>query len=68
MEIDKSTLEILKQLGRKNQTYDEIIRHRIKCNSTACLANGSIEIGVESENFGNITLFACSRCVGKFQN
>jgi hypothetical protein len=68
MEIDKSTLETLKGVGKKNQTYDQLIRQRIRCNATGCEAIGSIETQIQAESFQNITLFVCPSCVGKFQN
>lgn len=36
MEVDKSTLGNLKEVGKKNQTYDQLIRQRITCNATGC--------------------------------
>ena len=66
MEIKKSTLEQLKEVGRKSQTYDELIRHRFKCNSSDCERVGSIEIGIPAGTAGTVTLFVCPNCVGRF--
>jgi len=68
MEVHKSTLGNLKEVGKKNQTYDQLIRQRITCNATGCEAIGSIEIRVNAGKFGTIRLFVCSNCVGKFQD
>ena len=67
VEVEKSTLGNLKEVGRKNQTYNQLIKERITCNATGCKANGSIEIKVNAGKFGTVTLFVCPRCVGKFQ-
>lgn len=68
IEVEKSTLTSLKEIGRKNQTYDNLIRQRIRCDNLDCQANGTIEIGISNERFGNISLFVCPSCFGKFQN
>lgn len=68
MEVNKSTLEILKKIGKKNQTYDLLIKQRIRCNRAGCDNTGSVQINAEQGNFGSLTLFVCSSCVGKFQN
>jgi hypothetical protein len=67
MEVDKSTLGHLKEVGKKSQTYDTLINQRITCNATGCNEMGSIEIKVPAGKFGTVTLFVCSNCVGKFQ-
>jgi len=66
MEVDKSTLKQLQQVGRKNQTYDQLITQRITCNAVGCHAVGSIEIKVNAGKFGFVTLFVCPNCVRKF--
>ena len=68
MELEKSTLGTLKEVGKKNQTYDQLIRKRISCNATGCQDLGSIEINLEAGRFGTITLFVCPQCVGKFKD
>ena len=67
MELEKITLGKLKEVGKKNQTYDQLIRQRITCNATGCSSLGSIEINVEAGRFGTVTLFVCPNCVGKFR-
>jgi uncharacterized protein YqkB len=66
MEIHKSTLGNLKQVGRKNQTYDDVISQRIKCDAEGCEAAGSNQIRINAGKFGTVTLFVCSNCIGKF--
>jgi hypothetical protein len=68
MEISKSTLGNLKKVGKKSQTYDELISQRITCNAAGCQENGSIEIKVEAGKFGCVTLFVCPNCLGKFRD
>ncbi len=68
MEVDKATLGNLKEVGRKSQTYDQLINQRITCNATGCSAIGSIELKVSAGKFGTVTLFVCPNCVGKFQD
>jgi hypothetical protein len=65
MELEKSTLGTLKQLCRKDQTYDEFLNHRIACNATGCNASGSIEMKVKAGKFGAICLYMCQECVAK---
>lgn len=67
MEVEKSTLGTLKQVGRKNQTYDDLINQRITCNAVGCQEIGSIELEVSAGNHGTVKLFVCPKCVGKFQ-
>lgn len=67
MELEKSTLGNLREIGKKSQTYDDLINQRITCNAAGCNAQGSIEIKVNAGKFGEVTLFVCPRCVGKFQ-
>jgi hypothetical protein len=66
MEVEKSTLVNLKQVGRKNQTYDQLIQQRITCDAAGCKALGSLEISVSAGKFGAVKLFVCPNCVGKF--
>ncbi len=68
LEIEKSTLEILKEIGRKNQTYDDLIRRRIKCDNLDCQDAGLIEVPIDNQKFGTISLFVCRNCLWKFQN
>jgi hypothetical protein len=68
MELQKSTLGNLKEVGKKSQTYDELINQRITCNAVGCNAIGSIELKVNAGKFGEVTLFVCPNCVGKFRD
>lgn len=68
MELQKSTLGNLKEVGKKSQTYDELINQRITCNAAGCDAIGSIELKVNAGKFGEVTLFVCPNCVGKFRD
>jgi hypothetical protein len=68
LEIKKPTLKNLKEVGKKNETYDQLIRRRIKCNNAGCEAIGSIEVNIENGKFGSIRLFVCPNCVGKIQD
>jgi len=67
MELQKSTLGILKEVGKKSQTYDELINQRITCNAAGCSAKGNIELKINAGKFGMVILFVCSKCVGKFR-
>ena len=66
MEVEKSTLTNLKQIGRKNQTYDQLIAQRITCDAVGCQKLGSIALEVNAGRFGTVKLFVCADCVGKF--
>jgi hypothetical protein len=68
MEVDKSTLGNLKEVGKKSQTYDSLINQRITCNAADCDKLGEIEIKVPAGKFGDVTLFICNNCVGKFRD
>jgi hypothetical protein len=68
MELEKSTLDDLKDVAKKSQTYDQLLNQRITCNATGCQKKGSIEIKLDAGKFGMITLFVCPNCVGKFQD
>ena len=68
MELEKSTLGNLREVGKKSQTYDDLINQRITCNAVGCNAPGSIELKVNAGKFGMITLFVCPNCVGKFKD
>jgi hypothetical protein len=68
VEVEKSTLQNLKNVGKKDQTYDKLINQRITCNAAGCNAKGSVELKVNAGKFGMVTLFLCSNCVGKFQD
>jgi hypothetical protein len=67
MEVDKSTLDHLKNVAKKSQTYDQLLNQRITCNAAGCQKKGSIEINLDVGKFGTITLYVCPTCVGKFQ-
>jgi hypothetical protein len=66
VEIEKSTLGTLRQVGRKNQTYDHLINQRITCNALDCHEIGNIEIELEAGTHGLVKLFVCPQCVSKF--
>jgi hypothetical protein len=67
MDIEKSTLQKLKNIGRKSQTYTDLINQRIECCAVDCDKIGSIELNIEAGKFGEVTLFVCPNCVGKFR-
>ena len=52
---------------RKDQTYSQVVRERIKCDADGCDAAGINEIKVSAGKFGIVTLFVCADCIGKFQ-
>lgn len=66
MKVERSTRECLKNVARKNQTYDQLINERISCNAAGCEEKGSVEIQVKAGKFGTLTLFVCPKCVRKF--
>ncbi len=66
MKIDKSTHQTLKHIVRKDETYDHIVKERIKCDAAGCEPAGTNEIKVNAGKFGTVTLFVCPNCVGKF--
>jgi len=66
MEVNNSTRDNLKQAGKKSQTYDQLINQRITCNAAGCNQIGTIELKVPAGKFGEVTLFVCNNCVGKF--
>jgi hypothetical protein len=68
MKIDVSTRQTLKHLVRKDQTYDQIVIERIKCDAVGCDAAGINEIKVKAGRFGTVTLFVCPNCISKFQD
>jgi hypothetical protein len=68
MDIEKATLQNLKNIGRKSQTYDDLIKERITCNATGCNAVGILQIKVTAGKFGDVTLFVCPKCIGKFSD
>lgn len=68
MELEKSTLTNLKHVGRKDQTYDDLIRQRITCDAAGCQELGSVELDVYAGKHGTVKLFVCPKCVSKFQD
>jgi hypothetical protein len=68
VEIEKSTLQDLKQVGHKNQTYSQLIAERITCDAADCEGIGTNEIKINAGKFGTISLFVCTSCIGKFQD
>lgn len=66
MKIDKPVRQTLKSIARKNQTYSQIVKQRIKCDAAGCDAAGINEIKVPAGKFGIVTLFVCANCIGKF--
>jgi len=67
MKIDKSNRQTLKHIVHKDETYDSLVRQRIKCDAAGCDAAGINEIKVSAGKFGIVTLFVCADCIGKFQ-
>ena len=68
MKIEKSTRQSLKHIVRKDETYDDLVKKRVKCDAAGCEAPGSVELKVKAGKFGMVTLFVCENCVGKFQD
>jgi len=66
LEIQRSTLEDLKEIGRKTETYDQIIKRRLRCVNSGCQAKGNFEVNVQVGNYGNLTFFVCGKCIGRF--
>lgn len=66
MEVEKSTRENVKNAAKKSQTYDQLINQRITCDADGCDAVGSNAIKVSAGKFGEVTLYVCPKCVGKF--
>jgi len=66
MKIDPTTRQTLKHMARKSQTYAQIVRERIRCDAEGCDAAGTNEIHVNAGKFGQVTLFVCANCMGKF--
>lgn len=66
MKIDQSTRQTLKHMVRKDQTYSQVVKQRIKCDAAGCDAAGINEIKVNAGKFGTVTLFVCADCIGKF--
>ena len=67
MKIQKATRQILKHIVRKDETYDDLVRRRVKCDAAGCDDPGSIELKVPVWNFGEVTLFVCNNCVRKIR-
>lgn len=67
MKIERSTRQTLKHIVRKDQTYDEIVKERIKCDAKDCNAAGINKIEVGAGKFGTVTLFLCPNCIGNFR-
>jgi hypothetical protein len=68
MKIESSTRLALKHMVRRDQTYDQVLKERIKCDASGCDAAGINEIKINAGKFGTVTLFVCTDCVGKFQD
>jgi hypothetical protein len=66
MKIDPSTRKTLKHITPKDATYSDVVKRRIKCDADGCDAPGTNAIRVNAGKFGNVTLFVCANCVGKF--
>lgn len=66
MKIEKATRETLKHIVRRDETYEDLIRQRVRCDAQGCDAPGSIELKISAGKFGDVTLFVCNNCVGKF--
>ena len=68
MEVEKTTLGNLKEVGKKSQTYDQLINERITCNAQDCKSMGTIGIDLNAGKYGTLTLFVCKDCVTKFSD
>ena len=68
MKIDKSTRHALKRIVRKDETYEDLIKQRVKCDASGCEAAGSVELNVPAGKFGLVTLFLCTNCIAKFED
>jgi hypothetical protein len=68
MKIDKPTRQTLKHMTRRDQTYSDVVRERIKCDAAGCEAAGTNGIKLNAGRFGTVTLFVCPNCIGKFQD
>ncbi len=66
LEVQKDTLERLKEAGKKGETYDKLINQRITCNAINCNREGKIALKLEVGRFGFVSLFVCENCIGKF--
>ena len=66
MKIDRPLRGTLKHMARKDQTYSQVVKERIKCDADGCDAPGINEIRINAGRFGIVTLFVCTNCVGKF--
>jgi hypothetical protein len=66
IEVQSETLNRLKEVGRKSQSYDRLINQRITCNAAGCEREGKIELKVSAGKYGTVTLFVCEKCVSKF--
>jgi len=67
VKIEKTTRQSLKHVARKDQTYSQLVEERIKCDAAGCGAPGTNGIKISAGKLGTVTLFVCSKCVGKFQ-
>ena len=68
VKIEKTTRQSLKHVARKDQTYSQLVDERIKCDTAGCDATGTNKIKIVAGKFGTVTLFVCSKCIGKIQN
>ena len=55
MKIDMPTRQTLKHMARKDQTYSEIVKQRIKCDAAGCDTAGINEIKVNAGKLGMVT-------------
>ena len=67
LEVQKDTLNRLKEAGKKGLTYDKLINQRITCNAIDCNREGKIALKLEVGRFGFVSLFICEHCIGKFE-
>jgi hypothetical protein len=68
VKIAKTTRQSLKRVARKDQTYSQLMDERIKCDASGCGSAGTNEIKVAAGRLGAVTLFVCSKCIGKFRD
>ena len=68
MKIDKNMRQTLKHIVRRDETYEDLIKKRVKCDAEGCDAMGSVELKIPAGKYGQVTLFVCNNCAGKFSD
>ncbi len=65
VKIQRDYRQNLKQIARKNQTYQELIEQRTKCPIVGCKSIGEMEILVPIKGYGSGIVFLCNSCMQK---